>query len=58
MLTDREVVVMFEAIDQDKNGMLTFEEVVNAFREVHTGYVLFKLRQAIKNGKLTPEKVF
>ncbi len=58
VLSDKEVVVIFEWVDQDKNGSLSFEEVVNAFKEVHTGYVLNKLRQAITNGKLTPEKVF
>jgi hypothetical protein len=46
------------AIDTDKSFGITYEELVVSFRDVHTNYILFKVRNAITMGKLTPGKVF
>lgn len=44
MLTDNECVLLFQSIDQDQNGMLTYEELVNGCSKIYASYVLHKLR--------------
>lgn len=46
------------SIDTNTSNTVCYEELVLAFRDVHTNYILHKLKQAITSGKLTAEKVF
>jgi Ca2+-binding EF-hand superfamily protein len=58
ILNDAEILKLFMTIDSDGSKSINYEELVVAFKDVHTNYILHKLKQAITMGNLTPEKVF
>ena len=44
ILSDPEITAIFMAIDTDKSMGITYEELVLSFRDVHTNYILFKVK--------------
>ena len=42
---------MVTFVDQDRNGLLTYEELVTALSKIHASYVLHKVKMAIEGSK-------
>ena len=60
-LSNEECKVLFEAIDKDRSGEITLNEIVTECSKINCAYVLFKIQEFLKKQKRkpkTPEELF
>ena len=58
VLTDEEIVLLFQAVDRDQSNEISYDELMGACGRIHCGYVMDKVKRAIDRGDLSVDKVF
>lgn len=58
ILNDNDCRILFDAVDADKSGKLSYAEIINELAKLNSAYALKKINETLTSCKTTVESVF